>query len=131
MLLLHTFGEEKPDADLVALMIKKAETYHCCQKPVTLQFGWQSEWHKNNGYPQEWFLSDPREPRGGEMNRLMVEACQGMMEGLYEGWRLGTKPARDKAEANRRRSYYRKHPEHLPIDYVSGTPFPPIPIKRR
>lgn len=106
MLILHTFPgaeNEPPDADLVALMIKKAEEYHCCQKPVTLSFDYIHR--KEDGTPvfdhtgKQWHLWDPRIERGGDMNRLMVESCKGMMEGLYEGWMLGSKPLRDAAKA--------------------------------
>jgi hypothetical protein len=63
-LILHSFpGDVKLDDALAALMIKKAEEYHCCQKPVTLVLDYIHQ--KEDGTPlfpgdrKKWHLRRP------------------------------------------------------------------------
>ena len=98
---LHNFGPEKPDADLAKLMLDKVRVYHAGSGAELVH---EHRHIRSDGTPAEgsvleWLVRDPRDTKFGTVNELMVESARSMCEGLYEGWMLGTKPARDKARA--------------------------------
>jgi hypothetical protein len=95
---LISFGQEKPDAALVELMLDKIKPYYFTRGAV---FRYGYKWSKDGETPvsydeQCWHIADPSDAPADHRG---VEGCQAMLEGLYEGWMLGTKPARDKAKA--------------------------------
>lgn len=86
--ILISWGQDKPHAALVALMISKAEAYHVISKPE-LHYGprWPNEDGTHADYDQPcWHIRDLgcRAPASSSG----VEGCQGLLEGLQAGWEL-------------------------------------------
>lgn len=103
MIILYTFSQDKLDADLAKLMMQKVQTYHCADT-AELVF----EPVRGHG-EATWHIREPnKEPPRGMIAELQVSSCRSMIEGLYQGWMLATKPARDKALANALKRKQRK-----------------------
>lgn len=96
MAVLISWGEKKPDERLVELMIRKAKAFHVVCEPV---FGYGYRWAKEGERPADydrecWRIRDDLCMAGPSSHGL--EGCQGLLEGLQEGWDLAmsTMPAK-------------------------------------
>lgn len=90
--ILISWGETKPDQELVDLMLQKAKSFHVITSQVRLHYGYR--WPKEDGtaesYDQEcWHIRDDL-CRAGYDSRG-VEGCQCLLEGLNEGYALAKK----------------------------------------
>lgn len=130
MIILSSFGTEKPADELVELMLAKARTYHCA-KNAEFIFGYQ--YKKEGEAPASWdtecwhIRSDVPSPGVSMVMQLQVEGVQGMMEGIRAGYELGRKPIVDaekakahKQEQKRREKYWRLHRDAEWIDYIKS-----------
>jgi hypothetical protein len=99
-IIISSWREEDPTpppADLVALMIRKASSYHCVTSDLKLvyDYRWAKAGEEPASYDRKcWHLRDDLS-RATQCSRG-VEDCQGMMEGLREGYELGLKAPRPK-----------------------------------
>jgi hypothetical protein len=93
MAILISFGDTKPDKELVALMIAKASAYHFVRES-TLKLVYDHRWVTKEhpeaaSYDRKcWHIRDDSTPSADSRG---LEGCQGLLEGLYEGWLLARK----------------------------------------
>lgn len=115
--ILISWGETKPDQELVDLMLQKAKAFHVITSQVRLHYGYR--WPKEDGTAESydrkcWHIRDDLCRAGAGSHGL--EGCQGLLEGLNEGYDLAKKqfapkpkPARKstKVAAIDERAHYR------------------------
>lgn len=101
--ILISWGDTKPDQRLVNVMIEKAKSFHVINKP---EFKYGPRWPAADGtYPTYdspcWHIRDDLCTAGAGSHGL--EGCQGVLEGLQEGWSLALEcyPPKVKKESGR------------------------------
>jgi hypothetical protein len=97
MSILISWGETRPNDKLVELMIAKGSAYHFIRGPVRLvyDYRWAKEGEEPASYDYKcWHLRDDSQVSADSRG---LEGCQGMMEGLQEGWVLAQANALPKA----------------------------------
>jgi hypothetical protein len=115
VIILSSFGTEKPDDALIELMLAKARSYHCATK-AEFVFGYQ--YKKEGEEPASWdtecwhIRSDVQAPGMSMVMQLQVEGVQGMMEGIRAGYELGRKPMIDAAKARAHKQEQKKREKY-------------------